>query len=82
MTAPDTSPLPASTSRIKPTTSISTRLIAIKSGDPLLRLTLDWNDNERNMMKFMSLEAAEIARTMGARDVAMPTALGHYDVTS
>jgi len=53
-----------------------------KFGDPLLRLTLDWNDNERNMMKFMSVEAAELARAMGAREVAMPQPLGHYDVTS
>jgi gluconate 2-dehydrogenase alpha chain len=51
-------------------------------GDPLARLTIDWNDNERNMMKFMSLEAAEIARAMGAREVEIPAPLGRYDVTS
>jgi choline dehydrogenase-like flavoprotein len=36
-------------------------------GDPLLRLMLDWRDNERRMAEFAIPKAAEIARTMGAK---------------
>ncbi len=52
------------------------------AGDPLLRMTVDWNDNERNMMAFMSARAAEIGRAMGAAEVAMPRGLRRYDVTA
>lgn len=52
------------------------------AGDPLLRMTIDWNDNERNMMAFMSARAAEIGRAMGASEVAMPRPLKRYDVTA
>lgn len=51
-------------------------------GDPLLRMTIDWNDNERNMMAFMSARAAEIGRAMGAVDAAVPRPLKRYDVTA
>jgi gluconate 2-dehydrogenase alpha chain len=36
-------------------------------GDPLVWLTLGWNDNERKMAAFMTPKLVEIARAMGAR---------------
>jgi len=50
-------------------------------GDPLLRMTIDWNDNERNMMEFMRPKAMEIARAMGATEVGHPEPFTHYTVT-
>src|SRR5437899_2858243 len=38
-------------------------------GDPLLRLTLDWRENERKMAEYMIAKAVEIAREMGAKGV-------------
>ena len=52
------------------------------AGDPLLRMTIDWNDNERNMMAFMSARAAEIGRSYGSAQVSVPKTLRAYDVTS
>ena len=49
-------------------------------GDPLLRLTIDWRDNEREMVKFASAKGSEIAQAMGAREIVMQTAYDHYDV--
>jgi len=48
-------------------------------GDPLLRLTLDWRDNERDMVQFASAKGAEIARAMGANEIVKQTPFGHYD---
>lgn len=48
-------------------------------GDPLLRLTIDWHDNEREMVKFASQKGAEMAKAMGAREVVTQPAYGHYD---
>ncbi|MBI2680586.1 MAG: GMC family oxidoreductase [Candidatus Solibacter usitatus] len=50
-------------------------------GDPLLRLTLDWQDNERRMASFMSGKAVEIARAMGAQEITRFPGLGRYDTT-
>lgn len=50
-------------------------------GDPLLRLTIDWRDNERRMAVFMARKAAEIAREMGAVEVAPFSGLKRYDAT-
>ncbi|HVO98505.1 MAG TPA: GMC family oxidoreductase [Bryobacteraceae bacterium] len=50
-------------------------------GDPLLRLTLDWRDNERRMAEFMTAKAVEISRAMGAREITPFAGLGHYDAT-
>jgi gluconate 2-dehydrogenase alpha chain len=33
-------------------------------GDPLLRLTLDWRDNERKMAEFAAAKAIEMAQAM------------------
>ena len=50
-------------------------------GDPLLRLTIDWRDNERKMADFIVPKAAEIARAMGAKDVTPFPGLRNYDAT-
>ena len=50
-----------------------------KFGDPLLRLTLDWRDNERKMADFATTKAVEIARAMGAVEVNAFSGLRHYD---
>ena len=39
-------------------------------GDPLLRLTIDWNDNERKMVEYMTPKLVEIAHAMGATEVS------------
>jgi gluconate 2-dehydrogenase alpha chain len=52
-----------------------------KFGDPLLRLTLDWCDNERNMADFATAKAVEIARAMGAEEINPFSGLRHYDAT-
>ena len=51
------------------------------AGDPLLRLTLDWRDNERKMVEYATTKAVEIAHAMGAREVSSFPGYGHYDVT-
>ncbi|MGH9354682.1 MAG: GMC oxidoreductase, partial [Terriglobia bacterium] len=48
-------------------------------GDPLIRLTLDWRDNERRMVEFMTAKAIEIARAMNAREIVPFPGLKHYD---
>jgi len=50
-------------------------------GDPLLRLTIDWRDNERRMAAFMSRKAEGIARAMGAVEVTPFPGLKRYDAT-
>jgi gluconate 2-dehydrogenase alpha chain len=52
-----------------------------KLGDPLLRLTLDWRDNERNMADFATTKAVEIARAMNAKEVSPFPGLRSYDTT-
>jgi gluconate 2-dehydrogenase alpha chain len=48
-------------------------------GDPLLRLTLNWRDNERKMVEFMAPRAVEIAKAMGAVEVNPFGGLRDYD---
>jgi len=50
-------------------------------GKPLVRMTLDWNDNERQMAQFLTAKAVEIARAMGAREMTPFPGLTHYDAT-
>ena len=50
-------------------------------GDPLLRLTLDWHDNERHMAEFGTAKAVELALAMGATEVIPFPGLRHYDAT-
>ena len=39
------------------------------AGDPLLRLTQNWQDNERKMAEFMTAKAVEIAHAVGAKEI-------------
>jgi gluconate 2-dehydrogenase alpha chain len=48
-------------------------------GDPLLRLTIDWHDNEREMVKYASAKGAEIAKAMGPKEIVAQPPFGHYD---
>jgi gluconate 2-dehydrogenase alpha chain len=48
-------------------------------GDPLLRMTLNWRDNERHMSGFASEKAVEMARAMGAKDTIPFPILQNYD---
>ena len=50
-------------------------------GDPLLRLTIGWNDNERNMLRYVAAKMSEVGQAAGAREVSAPP-LSPYDVTS
>jgi len=50
-------------------------------GDPLLRLTLDWRENERSMAQFATAKAVEIAREMGAKEVTAFSGLRRYDAS-
>lgn len=50
-------------------------------GDPLVRMTLDWRDNERKMVEWAIPKAVEIAHAMGAKEVRPSAVYGHYDVT-
>jgi gluconate 2-dehydrogenase alpha chain len=50
-------------------------------GDPLLRFTLDWRENERRMAEFATAKAVEIARQMGAKEVTPFPGLRSYDAT-
>jgi gluconate 2-dehydrogenase alpha chain len=50
-----------------------------KYGDPLLRITMDWHDNERKMVEFVTKKAVEIGRAMGAKEIRSFAGLKHYD---
>jgi gluconate 2-dehydrogenase alpha chain len=50
-------------------------------GDPLLRLTLNWRDNERRMADFANEKAVELAHAMGAIEVTPFAGLRNYDAT-
>ena len=48
-------------------------------GDPLLRFTINWGENERKMAEFVTPKAAELARAMGAKEVSSFPRLKNYD---
>jgi len=48
-------------------------------GDPLLRFTINWGENERSMAEFMTSKAVQIARAMGAMEVSSFQGLKNYD---
>jgi gluconate 2-dehydrogenase alpha chain len=48
-------------------------------GDPLLRLTINWRDNERKMVEFAIAKGVELARAMGAKEVVPASPYGQYD---
>ncbi|MBM3761844.1 MAG: GMC family oxidoreductase [Acidobacteria bacterium] len=51
-------------------------------GDPLLRLTLDWNENEMKIHNFISSKIETIAKRMPVKSYTMSPALKRYDVMS
>lgn len=51
------------------------------NGDPLMRLTIDWRDNERQMVKFATAKATDIALAMGAREFTAYAGLTRYEGT-
>ena len=52
-----------------------------RHGDALLRMTLDWSQNERKMTDYMTARAVEIARSMGAHEITPFAGLKRYDAT-
>jgi gluconate 2-dehydrogenase alpha chain len=50
-----------------------------RNGDPLLRMTLDWRDNDRRMADFAIAKSIEIVRAMGATDFTPSRGLESYD---
>ena len=48
-------------------------------GDPLLRFTINWRENERKMAEFVTPKAFELARAMGAKEVSSFPGLKNYD---
>ncbi|HLN03227.1 MAG TPA: GMC family oxidoreductase [Bryobacteraceae bacterium] len=50
-------------------------------GDPLLRMTLDWHENERRLVDYITPRALEIAKALGAVETAPFTGLKRYDAT-
>ncbi len=51
-------------------------------GDPLLRMTLDWQDNERRIHNFITGKIETIAKAMPTRSYVLSPPLGHYDAVS
>jgi gluconate 2-dehydrogenase alpha chain len=49
-------------------------------GNPLLRLTFDFHDNEHRMSKFVTDKAALIAKAMKARSIKVNYRQGHYSI--
>ncbi len=49
-------------------------------GNPLLRLTFDFHDNEHQMSKFITGKAEEIAKAMKARSIHVKQRSGHYSI--
>jgi gluconate 2-dehydrogenase alpha chain len=50
-------------------------------GRPLLRMTMDFHDNELKMSAFLTDRYAEIIKAMGARQVVKKPRKGPYDIT-
>ena len=48
-------------------------------GDPLLRFTINWGENERKMAEFVTPKAVELARAMGAKEISSFPGLKNYD---
>ena len=49
-------------------------------GSPLLRMTMDYHDNEHRMSKFVTDRAAEIAKAMRPRSMHVKQRSGHYSI--
>jgi gluconate 2-dehydrogenase alpha chain len=50
-------------------------------GRPLLRVTIDFHDNELKMSQYLTDRYAEIIQAMGATQVTKQPRTGHYDIT-
>jgi gluconate 2-dehydrogenase alpha chain len=50
-------------------------------GDPLIRMTIDWQDNDRKLLAYMMKRMAPLAPAMGAREVRADSGLLRYDAT-
>ena len=51
-------------------------------GLPLLRMTMDWRQNEQKMSAYMTEKAAEIAKTMAPSKMNVSPVTGKYNVAS
>jgi gluconate 2-dehydrogenase alpha chain len=49
-------------------------------GQPLLRMTFDFTDNEHKMSQYLTDKAAEIAKAMKPREVKVNGRSGHYSI--
>jgi gluconate 2-dehydrogenase alpha chain len=49
-------------------------------GRPLMRMTFDFQDNERKMSAYLTDRATEIARAMKPREINAKPRTGHYDI--
>ncbi len=50
-------------------------------GRPLMRMTLDFHDNELKMSRYLTDKFAAVIQAMGAREVVKNTREGPYDIT-
>lgn len=50
-------------------------------GDPLLRLTLDWRENELKLLDFATEKSVQMARAMGAKEITAFPGYQHFDIT-
>ncbi|WP_136606623.1 GMC family oxidoreductase [Paenibacillus dokdonensis] len=50
-------------------------------GDPLIRITFDFEERDREMVKFMGAKCGEILKEMGADKVVAYTEQGPYEIT-
>ncbi len=51
-------------------------------GDPLLRLTIDWQDNERRMSRYVGDKLLLLGKAAGATKVRLAPPLSRYDVNT
>lgn len=49
-------------------------------GQPLLRMTFDYTDNEMKMSEFLTERAADLARAMKPREIKINARKGHYSI--
>lgn len=49
-------------------------------GQPLMRMTFDYTDNEHKMSDYLTDRAADIAKAMNAREVHAKKRTGHYSI--
>ena len=49
-------------------------------GQPLMRMTFDYTDNEHKMSDYLTDRAADIAKAMKGREIHAKKRKGHYDI--